>query len=314
MAGKTDIRSRGWTTPPLLTADTKHLNYIMPTHRRKTDRACTRAGITREATAWKRNATPGRGFTLIELLVVIAIIAIQAAMLLPALAKAKEKAQGLMCLNHTKQLTLAWVTYAHDNSDRCIYNKGSLGTDLENWVGNVMSWSADQRNTNLSLITEAKLGYYTSKSLGIYKCPADQVPCPVGPRTRSLSMNAFVGNKGDGQPLAAGWAQFLKTSDFLKPTDIFVFLDEHPDSINDGWFVFCSGGNPAERNDWSDLPASYHNGACGFSFADGHSEIKKWQVPTTRRGVLKSTTGFPVAVGTDKRDITWVAERSTFKK
>ena len=253
-------------------------------------------------------------FTLIELLVVIAIIAILAAMLLPALAKAKQKAQGIMCLSNGKQLTLAWLTYAHDNNDRLVYNKGVSGTDLENWVGNVMSWGTDPSNTNLTFITDAKLGQYTARSLGIFKCPADIEPCAVGQRTRSISMNAFVGNKGDGGPINSSWKQFLKLNEFRNPAAIYAFLDEHPDSINDGWFVFCSAADPAERSVWSDLPASYHNGAGGFSFADGHSEIKKWLAGTTKRPVRKTSSDFPVSVGSDRRDIAWVAERSTTRK
>jgi prepilin-type N-terminal cleavage/methylation domain-containing protein/prepilin-type processing-associated H-X9-DG protein len=260
-------------------------------------------------------AQPGArgGFTLIELLVVIAIIAILAGMLLPALVKAKQKGQGIHCLNNTKQLALACLTYAHDNNDRWVYNKGTLGTDLENWVGNVMSWGPDQRNTNLTLITDAKLGPYTARSLGIYKCPADAVPSAAGPRTRSVSMNAFVGNKGDGGSINGQWKQFLKLSDFRNPAGLFVLLDEHPDSINDGWFVFCTAGDPSLEFQWSDLPASYHNGAAGFSFADGHSEIKKWLVDRTKRPVKKNSSDFPVIAGADKRDIRWVAQRSTYK-
>src|SRR5438132_7645862 len=125
-----------------------------------------------------------RAFTLIELLVVIAIIAILAAMLLPALAKAKQKAQGIMCLSNGRQMTLAWATYYHDNNDRLVYNKPSFSTDLDNWVGNVLSWGASTQNTDTSLITQAKLGPYTAKSLGIFKCPADIVPSAAGPRTR----------------------------------------------------------------------------------------------------------------------------------
>jgi prepilin-type processing-associated H-X9-DG protein len=166
----------------------------------------------------------------------------------------------------------------------------------------------------VSLITEAKLGTYTSRSLGIYKCPADNVPSQAGPRTRSLSMNAFVGNIGNGGSINAQYQQYLKLTDFIRPTDIYVFLDEHPDSINDGWFVFCSAADPAERAQWSDLPASYHNGAGGFSFADGHSQIKKWQAANTKRPVKRNSGDFPIAVGGDTRDITWVAERTTVKK
>ena len=127
-------------------------------------------------------------------------------------------------------------------------------------------------------------------------------------------MNAFVGNIGNGQPLASGWAQFQKTSDFRNAAMVFVFLDEHPDSINDGWFVFCFAANPAERTGWSDLPASYHNGAGGFSFADGHSEIRKWRNASTIRPVKRNSSDFPVPIPAGQTaDISWVAERSTHR-
>ena len=103
-------------------------------------------------------------------------------------------------------------------------------------------------------------------------------------------------------------------TDFRNSATTYVFLDEHPDSINDGFFVFCTAGDPAEDTAWSDLPSSSHNGACGFSFADGHSEIKKWMSVATKRPVKKSTSDFPIAVGPDKRDVQWVRDRTTNRK
>jgi prepilin-type N-terminal cleavage/methylation domain-containing protein/prepilin-type processing-associated H-X9-DG protein len=281
--------------------------------------------------AYKRNsvctrAVPraaGQAFTLIELLVVIAIIAILAAMLLPALAKAKQKAQGIHCLNHTRQLTTAWYLYATDNADRAVNNFDGANmaiNPLNSWAANNMDWSNNPQNTNVNLLVGAKLGFYTAKSIGIFKCAADTEPSAAGPRIRSYSMNAFVGDRGNGSGQSGGgdinsqWQQFRKLSDFKNSANTYVFLDEHPDSINDGFFVFCTAGDPMEDTGWSDLPSSSHNGACGFSFADGHSEIKKWMVATTKRPIKKNTSDFPIAVGADKRDIQWIRDRTTNRK
>ena len=261
----------------------------------------------------KRYTTKPSGFTLIELLVVIAIIAILAAMLLPVLSRAKQKAQGIGCLNNGKQLTLAWMLYAGDNTDHLVYNKTESTTDINNWVGDNMDWSSNSQNTNSALLRDALLGNALGKNTDVFKCPADQVPCPIGPRVRSYSMNAFVGPRDDvGTPVFTGWKQFIKLADFRAPASTFVCLDEHPDSINDGWYVFCTGTGPGERSAWSDLPASYHNGACGFSFGDGHSEIRKWLCGSTRHAIVKNSSYLPLPTQGQVADIEWVALRATY--
>jgi prepilin-type processing-associated H-X9-DG protein len=132
-------------------------------------------------------------------------------------------------------------------------------------------------------------------------------------------MNAFVGDRGNGgnsggADINSQWRQFRKLIDFRNSANTYVFLDEHPDSINDGFFVFCTAADPMEDTGWSDLPSSSHNGACGFSFADGHSEIKKWMSASTKRPIKKSTSDFPIPVGADKRDIQWIRDHTTFRK
>lgn len=260
------------------------------------------------------------GFTLVEVLVVIVLIGLLAALLLPALSTARQKAQGTYCMNNSRQLALAWLMYADDHSGVLVANRH--GTEFraagqnDNWVSGWMDWGFGSDNTNTALLTDpahAKLAPYTRQSAALYKCPADQFQSVLspGPRVRSLAMNAAL---GEGNKTGfGGWSPpffyVRKLSELTRPspTRTWLFVDEHPDSINDGcFFLNPQAVGPEAR--WKDLPASYHNGAAGFAFADGHAEIKRWTEAATRRPV---TIGdFPGLACPDSPDYAWMAERT----
>jgi prepilin-type N-terminal cleavage/methylation domain-containing protein/prepilin-type processing-associated H-X9-DG protein len=245
------------------------------------------------------------GFTLIELLVVIAIIAILAALLLPTLSAARERAHGLICLSNTRQLELAWELYADDHNgrlpDNLVMTEFGSRANL-NWVNNVMTWDTSSDNTNLATITEASLGPYAEGQTSIYRCPSDHALSSMQraagwtARIRSYSMNAMLGDVGEFTVGGTNvnnpdYVQFFKTTQIPHPTEIFVFLDEHPDSIDDGYFI-----DRAYSWQWRDLPASYHNGATAFSFADGHSTLHRWQQPSTIRPPRPDAANLPISL------------------
>ncbi|HEV2210782.1 MAG TPA: prepilin-type N-terminal cleavage/methylation domain-containing protein [Verrucomicrobiae bacterium] len=304
---------------------------------------------TKTHAARQREYSTGQGFTLIELLVVIAIIAILAAMLLPALGKAKLKAQGVYCMNNHKQLANAWRMYTDDSNDILPYastiyaapNITANWPDKYGWSGAHMDFTSARYNWDINFdITTRPLWPYV-KNAGVYKCPADHstVQTPTGPKPRilTMSMNLFVGGFApvvgqDPLPYGTdggwGWAAnymiYTKLSSITgskgPPDKIFVFLDEREDRVNWSNFMMDMAGydpvtpNPSAYEWGEDMPGIYHNNACGFSFADGHAELHRWlDGPTTLP--LYNPTIMADANGSlpdpNGKDVAWMQDHAT---
>jgi prepilin-type N-terminal cleavage/methylation domain-containing protein len=266
------------------------------------------------------NMKERHAFTLIELLVVVAIIGILASLLIPALVQGKQRARGAVCLSNLRQLQLAWLMYAHEHDDKIPPNLGGQSAGRfpgrENWIEGWLSyeyisndrpWFSDSTNT-LLLITNGvgRIGPYL-KNPALFKCPGDKSWIQLGgvrhPRVRSYAMNSFLGNKENAYALLRV-AFDLNDLNGLPPSRIFVFIDEHQDSIDDGFFNVAA--DPVDLS-WWDVPANRHLGA--LTFADGHAELKKWIDPRTRKREARVRIWGDVSP--NNKDIRWILSRTT---
>ncbi len=280
-----------------------------------------------------RTPRAGRGFTLIELLVVIAIIAILAAMLLPALGRAKLKAQGIQCMGNHRQLALAWRLYTEDNRDQLLFaSADSTAYKPGVWMTGGMDFNPNNRsNWDPDVdVKRSPMWQYCGNALGIFKCPSDNSSLMVNgvlkPRVRTMVMNLYLGGfygKGGGVFDDKSWRLYRKFNELGIPgaDKVFVFLDEREDAINWGNFYVSMKGFPTANSAanpgaymMADIPAAYHGNACSFSFADGHSEIRKWKdartYPALKKGGLlfDGSTEMPMP---RNPDIAWMQDRAT---
>ena len=268
-------------------------------------------------TTYKKQAS-NHGFTLIELLVVIAIIAILAAMLLPALSKAKLKTQGISCMNNLRQMMLGWKMYPDDYGDLLLAANGvAAAQNRVSWCTGQLDFDGYNKSNydvNEDIAKSPLMPYIGKNSYAIWKCPADQATTfkagVRSPRVRSNSMSQVFEN-GPWLP-SSKYRIYGKGAQIVSSAKTFVFVDEHPDSINDGGFAVQMANAGDTTAQIIDFPASYHNGASGFSFADGHTEIHKWRGSRIKPlPQYNNVLNLNVPAGDSVEDVIWLSSVTT---
>jgi prepilin-type processing-associated H-X9-DG protein len=236
-------------------------------------------------------STRQRAFTLVELTAIVAAIALLGCVAVPALARSKTRTPAAGCLSNLRQLQVGWAMYADENNGVLMGNAPAGAPPSSAWCAGTESWSTSAYNTNVALNSLGQMARYTGTNLTILRCPGDVVPSANGFRLRSYSMNGQVGNSTPNYNPT--FRTYQKQSDIVcpAPANLFVFCDEHPGSVNDGFLQVSL----STYGDYPDVPASYLENGCGFSFADGHAEIHKWEgttllIPVVRNAVVSRPT------------------------
>src|ERR1035438_6288802 len=266
------------------------------------------------------------GFTLIELLVVIAIIAILAAMLLPALAKAKIRAQEAQCISNLKQMQIGWQLYLGDYTDKMVPNAPLQGNPGACWCPpEAENWGTYDGNTNRMLYENNLLAPYMSGQIDVYRCPGDVIPSQNGQRLRSYSMNSQMAstiNYNAPTYITQTYWEFIKATQLglstLAPSDAFIWCEENMNTLNDGFLQVDMTGSAGY---FPDCPGCYHGlTVCGFSFADGHAEAHKWQTgvlripPAPPHGFGDPSAPLPKGVTIANEDWRWFTHHASVLK
>jgi prepilin-type N-terminal cleavage/methylation domain-containing protein len=294
----------------------------IPTLRMRTTGSAPRAGTP---LASDLASQPCAGFTLTELVVVSLVIGLCALFVYPALARTRPNGQAFQCLNNLRQLTSAWRSYANDFNDSLVAAESQM-PGRANWMAGYLDFSSNQGNWDArAYIMISPLWPYAGSDASIFRCPADPSTVTVNgvrrPRVRTYSMSQVFGLgmwlDKTANPSQTVWRTYAKGSDIVTPARTFVFMEEHPDSINDGAFAnACTGAQPIDppaQAQIIDFPASHHNGAGDLSFADGSAQMHQWQ-----GGKIKPPYGLVlplnVPAGDSWMDIQWLAQNTTVRR